>query len=199
MNSEPWRDPLQELWQRQPTPAAPERAEERILRAVQAAEDQARREAGDYADIAWWLLPLLWLPNLVSAYFTHPEFFWGEWLLQVSLWAILLGIVVMHQRRRRYERDFGPTLLGRIELGCALLRMRMKWNHLNLVGAPFLALALALSVHAWTHGSGWAAVVTGAIALPGLGGWMVRHWRKHHTEMQRRLAALEAMRAELTQ
>ena len=32
MNSEPWRDPLQELWQRQPVPVATAPAEERVLR-----------------------------------------------------------------------------------------------------------------------------------------------------------------------
>ena len=38
MNSEPWRDPLQELWQRQPAPIVTERAEERR------AEHTGRRE-----------------------------------------------------------------------------------------------------------------------------------------------------------
>lgn len=197
MNSESWRDPLQELWQRQPVPPAAVRAEERILRAVQDAEERERRETGDYADISWWLLPLLYLPSLADAYF-RDEFWWGEWLIQVSLWGFMLGMVLSQRRRRQFDRDFGATLLDRIEHGAALLRLRLKGNHVNLIGGPLFASAGTLFVYQGTNGSMRAAVLTCVVSLPALSWWFTAYWRKRQTHLQQRIAALETLRAELT-
>jgi hypothetical protein len=197
MNSEPWRDPLQELWQRQPVPPVQVRPDERILRVVQDAEIEWERETGEAERATYWMWPVFVLPPLLRFYFWHEEFWWGEWLLQVSIGATVLTTLLAQRRRQQCERDFGQSLLGRIERGRALLAQRLKFTDLNLFALPIVPVAVALLIHQGTGGSMLAAVIAGGAAAGLFGCWAVAHRRKFRAQLRERITELDAMRAEL--
>jgi hypothetical protein len=196
MNSEPWRDPLQELWQRQPVPPAPQQAAERILRAVKATEAEWEGEAaaGERGIFVWgWFLGL----KLIDAWRAPQDFAAGEWLLVIVMWVMVLAALLARRRRRQWDRDFETSLLGRIQRGRALLRMRQAWNEINVPAGPVVTVVLALQVYHWASRPVLAAAVTAAIALPLLTWMFLACRRKESARLQQRAALLETMEAEL--
>lgn len=196
MNSEPWNDSLQEIWQRQPPPAR-ERDEERLLRQVQIAEKAWERETGKNDRVIYAIAAVAIVPRLLKLW-RAEEVWLGDWLLAIIFGSLVTFVALFGWRRAQHDRDFSRSLLGRTDRGRALLRLRMKFLDLNLLYTPLLALAVGLWFYKWTYGSTALAVAAGALSFVPLAWWLVSHRRTQRAKITASLASLEELRRELT-
>ena len=197
MNSEPWRDPLQELWQRQPMPApVPVRTEDRILRDVQAAEAEEEREWSSNERTFMLMALLIGAPNLLTLAFAST-FDWLDLWMNVLFWSWAAVFLVFRWRRRRVDRAFQHALLERIERGRRVLRERMIYNDASLLTLPIMSFVVGLLLQHITHGAMVVAALGGSATFAVLGWIFVLQRKKQLAQLKRRLAVLDEMHTQL--
>lgn len=196
MNSEPWRDPLQELWQQQPVPA-PLRIEERVLRDVRTAEEEWNREwsATDRSFVVCALL--MGAPELMRLTF-GSGLDWSGGTAVCAVWWWWAGVALTFGwRRRRIERAYDQTLLERIARARRVLRERMIFNDASMLVLPVMPLLVGVTLLDMTDGSMVVAVLGGVTALIVLTWLFVVQRRKQRAQFGQRLTVLDEMRAQL--
>ena len=196
MNSEPWRDPLQELWQRQPVPA-PLRVEDRMLRDMRAAEEEWEHEWGGAERTFVVAALVMGGPELLRLAFAR-EFDWVPFAMTAVWWWWAAVALTFRWRRRRLERAYQQALRERIARGRRLLRERMRFNDASLLVVPVVSLLVGMTLWDLADGSMAAAVLGGGATLAVLAWSFVAHRRKQRAQFERRLAVLDEMHAQLT-
>jgi hypothetical protein len=198
MNSEPWRDPLQKLWQRQPVPATvPMRTEDRILRDAQTAEAEWERESSGAEWVCVIGALLMGGPELLQLAF-GTTFDWASLCLNLMFWWWAAVAMAFRWRRQRIDRAFQHTLVDRIARGRRLLRERIVFNDVsNLIVPVLLALAVGLTLLDMTDGSMAVAMLGGSVTFALLAWLFVIQRRSVQAHLARRLAVLDDMRTEL--
>lgn len=188
MSSEFEIDPLRDVWQRQPVPALSPEAEVIIRRAVESEEARMKAETGS---VPWWTLPLLLGP--ITVVFVRAQVGVIFWLLLAPLWGGATVAAIDDWLRVRREREFGASLLGRIDQICARLRLRLKW-HPVLTAISTLLAAGVVSYLALVHGG---SMLLGLVVVPLMVTGTVISASRQRRRNQTRLAQLESMRREL--
>jgi hypothetical protein len=197
MNFEPETDPLRELWRRQPLPPARAETEARILRAVENLEAELKTEIG-LNQRYWWLPPLLLLPGLLLSFFVE-NLRWSNWLSMVLMWAVMFASLLIRRRALRYERDFGSTVLERIERSYKLLRLALRWSHVSsALFVPVIIAIIALLASEYFGATKRGIIVVVFVTALGFGALWILKGRPWYQQCKQRLADLEAMRRELT-
>jgi O-antigen/teichoic acid export membrane protein len=196
MNSDPWRDPLQELWQRQPVPA-PVRDEDRVLRDVRTAEEEEEREWSSNERTFMLMALLIGAPNLLTLAFAST-FDWLDLWGNVLFWSWAAVFLVFRWRRRRVDRAFQHALLERIERGRRVLRERMIYNDVSMLTLlPVMSSVGGLLLQHITHGAIVVAALGGSATFAVLAWIFVVQRKKQLTQFKRRLVVLDDMRAQL--
>jgi hypothetical protein len=208
MNSDYWQD----LWRRQPPPAAPLNYEQ-LFRDVRAEAEELDREwrSGEWVTI---LMPLALvamsaIPDFLrSARFN--EFFWGDCLLGVATIACAGTNLAFRWRRQAIERGFQQSILDRIDRCRTLLRLRIRYYDWTLVMVAVLMAAFIGAI--WSGGLAVLADDLGIESKPvgiavisvflfgpllPLGWWITVSRRKAQTRLLQRLAELEDIRTHL--
>ena len=208
MNSDYWQD----LWRRQPPPAAPLDYEQ-LFRDVRADAEELDREwqSGELGTILFplWLAAMLTIPDFLRpAHF--DEFFWGDCLLGVATIAWAGTNLAFRWRRQAIERGFQQSILDRIDRCRTLLRLRIRYCDwalvmLAILMAAFIGAIWSVGWPVWTDilGTESKAVSIAMISvfmfgplLP-LGWWANVSRRKAQTRLRQRLAELEDIRTRL--
>jgi drug/metabolite transporter (DMT)-like permease len=207
MNSDYWQD----LWRRQPPPAAPLDYEQ-LLRDVRADAEELDRElqSGKWVSILFLsLVALSTIPDfLLRAQFN--EFFWGDCLLGVATIAWAGGNLAFRRRWQAIERGFQQSILDRIDRYRTLLRLRIRYYDWALVMVAVLMAAFIGAI--WSVG--WSvladdlgtkskpvaiamiSVFLFGLVLVAVSSIAVSR-RKGQTRLRQRLAELEDIRTRL--
>lgn len=194
MNSDPWYDPLAEVWQRQPTPK-PKVTAQQILQQVREAEqtwvDEWEATERTYFGLAAaFLLP-------VTMEIARPNFDWTNVFLNLCFVWLAAVAFVFRLRRRRARRHFGQDLLSHFAEAEALLHERNRFYTVMLWCSPLLPLALGDFL--WILFPGQRLVAGIGVVLGGAGTvWLVRYQRRlGQADLAKKFAELEAKRRAL--
>lgn len=197
MNSEPWRDPLQKLWQQQPLPRAGLHLEERVL-----ADVQQRRDAWEEAWSAserntLYAVLLLLAPKLLGCAWAPDVPSVAEVTIILALVAQAALILGARWRRRRVAGRFDQTLLSIIAQSRAVLRERMLLTRINLWFVPVLGIAVGALLFELTHGALATAIAIGVVTAIGLARWFVLEARRDRVRWQQQLERLAQLQQQL--